>query len=189
MPYPVGDLAALAHVRQCAIVVGMSRTDDIPEQYDERSVLLQMLHYTQDTAVAKVTGLSQELARATPLATSPLMSAANVLNHLRWVERSWVDTDLFGGPDEGPWTREHPDAEMEEGSTLPLEEVVALYEQQAARTRDVFAEVDLDMVRRNPKRPQPVTARWILVHLIEETARHNGHLDVLRELADGERGD
>ena len=166
----------------------MTRTDDIPEAYDERSVLLQMLHYAQDTAVLKVSGLSQELARTAPLPTSPLMSAANVLNHLRWVERSWVNHDLFGREDDAPWSAENPDAEMEEGSLLPIEDVIALYEQEAARTRAVFAEADLDMVRRN-ERPQPVTARWILQHLIEETARHNGHLYILRELADGTTGD
>jgi uncharacterized damage-inducible protein DinB len=167
----------------------MTRTDDIPAAYDERSVLLQMLHYAQDTAVMKVSGLSQDLARTAPLPTSPLMSPANVLNHLRWVERSWVNHDLFGGEDDAPWTTENPDGEMEEGSTLPIEDVIALYEQEAARTRAVFGEVDLDMVRRNEQRPQPVTARWILLHLIEETARHNGHLDILRELADGSKGD
>ena len=167
----------------------MSRTDDIPEAYDERSVLLQMLHYAQDTAVMKVSGLSQDLARTAPLPTSPLMSPANVLNHLRWVERSWVNADLFGGEDDRPWTPEKPDAEMEEGSVLPIEDVIALYEQEAARTRAVFAEVDLDMVRRGELPAQPVTARWILLHLIEETARHNGHLDILRELADGTTGD
>jgi uncharacterized damage-inducible protein DinB len=170
-------------------VVGVARTDDIPETFDERAVLLQMLHYAQDTAVMKVTGLTQDLARSAPLPTSPLMSAANVLNHLRWVERSWVNADLLGGEDDGPWTTENPDAEMEEGSTLPLHDVIALYEQEAARTRAVFAEVDLDMVRRGERRPQPVTARWVLLHLIEETARHNGHLDILRELADGTTGD
>ncbi len=167
----------------------MARTDDIPETFDERSVLLQMLHYAQDTAVVKVRGLSQELARATPLPSSPLMSAANVLNHLRWVERSWVTTDLLGGVDDRPWTAERPNAEMEEGSLLPFEDVVELYEQEAARTRAVFAEVDLDLVRRGALPSQPVTARWILLHLIEETARHNGHLDILRELADGTTGD
>ena len=44
----------------------MTRTDDIPESLDERTVLVQMLHYAQDTAVMKVTGLSQELARTSP---------------------------------------------------------------------------------------------------------------------------
>jgi uncharacterized damage-inducible protein DinB len=167
----------------------MTRTDDIPEAFDERTILVQMLHYTQDTAVLKVSGLSEELARTAPLPGSPLMSPANVLNHLRWVERSWVNADLLGGEDDGPWTDENPDAEFEEGSQLPIAEVVRLYEEEAGRTRAVFTEVDLDMVRRNENRRQPVTARWILQHLIEETARHNGHLDILRELADGSTGD
>lgn len=167
----------------------MTRTDDIPEAFDERTVLLQMLHYAQDTAVLKVSGLSQDLARAAPLPGSPLMSPANLLNHLRWVERSWVVADLLGGEDDGPWTKEDPDAEFAEGSALPIDEVIRLYEEEAARTRAVFADVDLDLVRKNERRPQRVTARWILVHLIEETARHNGHLDVLRELADGTTGD
>jgi uncharacterized damage-inducible protein DinB len=166
----------------------MTRTDDIPDAYDERSVLLQMLHYVQDTAVMKVSGLSEELARTAPIATSPLMSPANILNHLRWVERSWVNHDLFGGDDDAPWSEENPDAEFEEGSVLPIADVIALYEQEAARTRAAFAEVDLDMMRRGG-RAEPVTARWILQHLIEETARHNGHLDILRELADGSTGD
>ncbi|KQX74856.1 DinB family protein [Aeromicrobium sp. Root472D3] len=167
----------------------MTRSSDIPATFDERSVLLQMLHYVQDTAVVKVRGLDQDLARAAPLPSSPLMSAANVLNHLRWVERSWVQTDLLGGVDDRPWSAERPHAEMEEGSTLPIEDVIELYEQEAARTRAVFAEIDLDVVRRGDLPPEPVTARWILLHLVEETARHNGHLDVLRELADGTTGD
>lgn len=166
----------------------MTRTDDIPATYDERTILLQMLHYTQDTAVIKVSGLSDEQARTAPLPTSPLMTPAGVMNHLRWVERSWIDVDLFGGEDEGPWSPEDPDAEFTEGTEKPVAEVIALYEAQAAHSRQVFAEVDLDMVRRGERR-QPVTARWVLQHLIEETARHNGHLDILRELIDGEKGD
>jgi len=53
------------------------------------------------------------------------------------------------------------------------------------------ASLDLDTSSRGDLgewRTEPVTMRWILLHLIEETARHNGHLDVLRELADGARG-
>ena len=167
----------------------MARTDDIPETFDERTLLVQMLHYAQDTAVMKVSGLPQELARAAPLPDSPIMSPVNILNHLRWVERSWVNHDLFGGEDDGPWSEEDPDAEFRQGSELPIGEVIALYEQEAARTRAVFHEIDLDTVRAGERIRQPVTARWILLHLIEETARHNGHLDILRELADGAKGD
>jgi len=167
----------------------MARTDDIPETFDERRVLVQMLHYTQDTAVLKVSGLSEELARTAPIPTSPLMSPANILNHLRWVERSWVNADLFGGEDDGPWSEEDPDAEWRQGSELPIADVVRLYEEEAARTRAAFEEVDLDLVRQGDRIRQPITARWVIQHLIEETARHNGHLDVLRELADGSKGD
>lgn len=167
----------------------MARTDDIPAVFDERTILLQMLHYTQDTAVRKVRGLSEEQARTAPLPGSPLTSPAGVLNHLRWVERSWVNHDLFGQDDDAPWTDENPDAEFEEGTALALDDVIALYEEWGARTRAVFAEIDLDMVRLRTDRTPPVTARWILLHLIEETARHNGHLDILREMADGSTGD
>jgi uncharacterized damage-inducible protein DinB len=167
----------------------MARTDDIPESFEERTILLQMLHYAQDIAVAKVSGLPQDLARTAPLPGSPLMSPANVLNHLRWVERSWVNHDLLGGEDDAPWSEEDPDAEFRQGSELAVEEVISLYEQEAARTRAFFIGVDLDLVRRGDRMRQPVTARWVLLHLIEETARHNGHLDVLRELLDGTTGD
>ena len=159
------------------------------ESWDERALLLTMLRYTQQTAVRKVSGLSEELARANPLSTSPKMSPANVLNHLRWVERSWVNTRLFGHDDDGPWSRENPDAEFDEGSELPLDEVIRLYEEEAARTRAVFAEHDLDALMAKATDKFPLTARWILLHLIEETARHNGHLDILREMADGSVGD
>ena len=166
--------------------------DDRPgtgESWDERTLLLTMLRYTQQTAVKKVSGLSEELARANPLSTSPRMSLANVLNHLRWVERSWVQQRLLGGEDDGPWTKENPDAEFDEGSALPLDEVIRRYEEEAARTRAVFAEHDLDAQMAKATDKHPLTARWILLHLIEETARHNGHLDILREMADGSVGD
>ncbi len=159
------------------------------ESWDERSLLLTMLRYAQETAATKVRGLSEDLAHAAPLPTSPRMAPAAVLNHLRWVERSWVVHRLLGGEDDGPWTKENPDAEFDEGSTLPPDEVIRLYEEEAARTRAVFAEHDLDALMARATPAHPLTARWILLHLIEETARHNGHLDILREMADGTVGD
>jgi uncharacterized damage-inducible protein DinB len=165
--------------------------DDRPgadEGWDERSLLLRMLSYTQETAMKKVQGLREDLARATPLPTSPLMAPANILNHLRWVERSWIEDDILGRDSERPWTKEHPDADFEEGSALPLEEVIRLYQEEAARTRAFFADADLDARTAVQPRDVPLTVRWVLLHLIEETARHNGHLDILREMADGEVG-
>lgn len=158
------------------------------ESWDERNLLLTMLRHTQRTAVRKVQGLSRELARRAPLPTSPYTSPAGVLNHLRWVEAWWVDARLFGHRIDHPSTKENPNGEFEEGVTLPLDEVIALYEERAERTRAVFAEHDLDALMAKATPESPLTARWILLHLIEETARHNGHLDILREMADGSVG-
>jgi uncharacterized damage-inducible protein DinB len=160
---------------------------DAHETWDEKTVLLTMLRAQQEVAVSKVRGLAEKQARATPLATSPHMSLANVLNHLRWVEWSWVHVDILDEPDQGPWTRENPDADFDEGSALPLGEVIKRYERQAERTRAFFAQADLDDGLL--KRPDSsMNRRWVLVHLVEETARHNGHLDLMREMADGQVG-
>jgi hypothetical protein len=159
------------------------------ESWDERTLLLTMLQYTQQTAVRKVQGLSQELARRAPLPTSPYTSPAGVLNHLRWVEAWWVDARLLGEHLDLTYDTEDPDGDFGEGVTLPLDEVIARYEERADRTRAVFAEHDLDAVMAKATPESPLTARWILLHLIEETARHNGHLDILREMADGSVGD
>jgi uncharacterized damage-inducible protein DinB len=158
------------------------------ESWDERSLLLTMLMFTQDVALWKVRGLSEEQARATPLPTSPLMAPANILNHLRWVERSWIKDDILGVGSNRPGSGEHPDADFEEGSTLPLDEVIRRYEEGVARTRAFFADADLDAPTALQPPDVPMTVRWVLLHLIEETARHNGHLDLLREMADGEVG-
>ena len=158
------------------------------ESWDERSLLLTMLKFTQDVALWKVRGLTEEQARATPLPTSPLMSAVNVLNHLRWVERSWIEDDILGRDSHRPRSEEHPDADFEEGSALPLDEVIRLYREETARTRAFFADTDFDAPTAVQPPDAPLTVRWVLLHLIEETARHNGHHDLLREMADGEVG-
>jgi hypothetical protein len=68
--------------------------------------------------------------------------------------------------------------------------LLADYRAACERHRQLAAELDLDTPSRGELgwRTEPVTLRWILFHLVEETARHNGHIDILRELADGTRG-
>jgi uncharacterized damage-inducible protein DinB len=149
-----------------------------------------MLEYTRATAKYKCENLSAEHARAAPLPGSPLMTIAGVVNHMRWVEHSWIDSRFFGGPDEGPWTDEDPDREFRIAVDIPLEQVVAEYEQTAREHDAKLVGVDLDTRAKKPLRSgEYPTLRWILLHLIEENARHNGHLDILRETADGVTGD
>lgn len=167
----------------------MTRTD-VPTSWDERTMLATFLDYTRATVHAKCEGVSEEHARSAPLPTSPLMSIAGVVNHLRWVEWHWLEYMLQGADDIGPWTEEDPDREMRVAVDYPLAQLLDEYEAQAARYRELVAGTDLDTPSVRPLRTgEPATLRWVLHHLVEETARHNGHLDILRELADGATGD
>ncbi|MEU2246468.1 DinB family protein [Streptomyces sp. NPDC019224] len=167
----------------------MTRTDS-PPSWDERTQLATFLDYTRATARAKCEGLAQEDAVRAPLPGSPLMTLAGVVNHLRWVEYYWFEVVFLGHEDEGPWTDEDPDREMRIAVDVPLADVLREYEEQSARYRELVAAHDLDTraqrVRVEGRRPD---LRWILLHLIEETARHNGHLDIIREIVDGTTGD
>ncbi|MCP9944203.1 DinB family protein [Streptomyces somaliensis] len=166
----------------------MTRTD-MPAAPDERTHLTTFLDYVRATAAAKCEGLSAEDARRAPLPHSPLMTVAGIVSHLRWVEHHWLDVVFLGGEDRGPWTDEDPDREMRIAVDVPLPRLLADYAEQADRLRRLVAGHDLDAEAERPVRGGVrVTLRWILLHLIEETARHNGHLDAIRELTDGRTG-
>lgn len=166
------------------------RTDDVPASWDERTVLTTFLDYTRDTVHAKCAGVSESDARQAPLPSSPLMTISGLVSHLRWVETSWIEGRLLGRAISPPWTEDDPDAEFRIAVEVPLGQLLAEYRATCARNRDLTASLDLDTPSRGDLgwRSEPVTLRWILFHLTEETARHNGHIDILRELADGTRG-
>lgn len=167
------------------------RTDDVPASWDDRTVLTTFLDYARDTVHAKCAGLSDENARLAPLPGSPLMTISGLVSHLRWVEHGWIECTLLGGENRAPWTDEDPDAEWRIAVGIPLEDLLADYRASCARHRALVAPLDLDTPSRGKLRwrSEPVTLRWILFHLVEETARHNGHIDILREMADGVTGE
>lgn len=166
----------------------MSRTDT-PSAPDERSTLLSMLTYVRETALFKVRGLSDVDAHAAPILTSPLTTPATLLNHLRWVEHDWLHRRVLGEDIDAPWTEEDPDGEMTEALTMSLSEVIAAYSAQINDSDAVIETLDLEQKTAKPFPDFHPNVRWVVVHLIEETARHNGHLDLLREMADGTAGD
>ncbi len=170
------------------MISAMTRTD-MPTSWDERSSLTTFLDYVRATAIAKCAGLSDADAAKALIPTSPLTTIGGLVNHVRWVEYSWIQCIFLGEEDEGPWTEEEPDREMSLGAELPLAQVLAEYEAQSERYRQLVAGLDLDARAVRPIRDgELVTLRWILFHLIEETARHNGHIDLLREMVDGVTG-
>jgi hypothetical protein len=162
---------------------------DIPATWDERATLNAFLDYVRATVHAKCAGISDDDARRAPLATSPLMTIGGLVSHLRWVEWSFIEDDLLGVGGQAPWTREDPDRDMSLGREIPIGVLLAQYRAQCDRYNALLAPLDLDTPTiKNIGTGQPATLRWILLHLIEETARHNGHLDLLREMIDGVTG-
>lgn len=156
---------------------------------DERTQLLGWLDMQRAVIPWKCEGLSEEAAHRPVLPASPLMTMAGVVAHLRWVEQLWFEVVLLDRPASGPGFDDGPrDAEMKVDG-VPIAEIVADYERQCAVSNEIAAGLSLEDVARGRRHPgvRP-SLRWTVFHMIEETARHAGHLDAIRELLDGERG-
>jgi uncharacterized damage-inducible protein DinB len=171
--------------------IDLSNRTDFPDAFDERTTLTQLLTYVRLTVHAKCVGLSQSDAVRTPLPSSPALSIAGLVSHLRWSEAFWIDVFFLGGPNQWPGTDDDSELQMRRGLERPLAELLDEYAAQAAHTDDVVAGRDWDAESAgwDDRTGKPVALRYIITHLIHETARHNGHLDILRELADGVTGD
>ena len=170
--------------------VDLSSRWDMPPAFDERSTLTRFLRYVRLTAHAKCVGLSQADAVKTPLPGSPAMSVTGLVSHLRWSEAFWIDVIFLGRPNQWPGTDDDSELQMRAGVDRPLADLLDEYAAQAAHTDEVVASRDWDALSvRNGDSGKPIALRYIITHLIDETARHNGHLDILRELADGVTGD
>jgi uncharacterized damage-inducible protein DinB len=162
----------------------MTRTAP-PLVADERATYTALLDYLRATIVLKVEGLTEgDAARA--VLPSKLTTAAGVVKHVRWMEHHWFEVVLAGRESRAPYTMEDPDADwrVEEGETL--EGLLEDYRRQCDTSRQILPDLDREVPFRGDR---TVSARWVLAHVIEETARHAGHLDVVRELLDGAVGD
>ncbi len=149
---------------------------------DEPTTLLTFLDYLRESVLAKLDGVPEPAVRtaAVPSGTSLL----GLVKHLTAVEFNWFLWS-YAGAEGDPWP---DDGEPAADDTAPG--VAAAY-RAAARRADqvVLACPDLDRPgARSLRETAPPSMRWILVHMIEETARHAGHADILRELTDGTTG-
>lgn len=160
---------------------------------DERTLLTQFLDHHRSVLLRKADGLTREQL-ATRVGASEL-TLAGLLKHMALVEDSWFQTRLHGRPDPEPWGSvdwdADPDWEFHSAVDDDPSDLVSLYEAACERSRQAVAEVpDLDtMALKANRRGEAFSLRWILIHMVEETARHNGHADLLRESIDGFTGD
>lgn len=161
---------------------------DPPKLGDEKATLLGYLDWHRATLLTKVEGLTDEQAKWSPVPSGT--SLFGLVAHLAMVERWWF-TAVMADADEVdfPWTDDDPDADWRGPEGATLADVVRLYEEECERSRAVTADVDLDAVMSTRRARHTRNAREIVVHMVEETARHNGHADILRELLDGVTGE
>ncbi len=160
---------------------------DVGFDLDARTELEHFLDFHRATVHHKLAGLADDDAwrRFVP----SLTTAAGVVKHLTCVEQYWFRTVLAGtsGPPL-PWTHD-PDADMARGDGETVESLLAGYAAECDRSREVAAGLaltDRSVLARHGEHP---TLRWVLMHMVEETSRHNGHLDIVRELTDGAVGE
>ena len=146
---------------------------------DERDTVLALLQYQRDSLVRKVSGVSEEAARQSQVASGT--SLLWLMKHMARAESLWL-LQRFAGQD----------AIIEDDQVGPgdtVESAITAYRQTWARTDAVVGEAQtLNERCQDTSDEAPVNLRWVLMHLLEETARHAGHADVLREMIDEETG-
>jgi hypothetical protein len=152
----------------------------------ERETLIGFRDWYAQVVINKVEDLTLEQA-STPMTPSGI-SPLGIVKHLAWAEAGWY-RDTFDG--EGGFT----EVSNEESFVLQpddtVESVVALYRDECARSREIIVAAEsLEDLSARPGDIRGYTSlRWIVIHMLEETARHAGHLDLMREQIDGRTGD
>jgi hypothetical protein len=163
----------------------------VREEKDELDALLSFLEAQRDAVRRALHGLSEEQAAVAPSAST--LCLGGLIKHLAWAERKWFQVVLDQRPDPDPRAREHwgDYFRMLPGETLAS--LLADYDRVAAETERIVRalpgpEVSVPL----PDAPwyppgSRRTARWILLYMVQETARHAGHADIIRESLDGAR--
>jgi uncharacterized damage-inducible protein DinB len=163
---------------------------DPPFIADERPMLEAWLEYHRATLAMKCDGLSTEQLRQRAVPPSSL-SLLGLVRHMAEVERGWFRRTLNGEEAGQLYCSEaDPDGDFDHVDDAEPAEAFAAWRAECDHARELLAAApSLDATGARQRRGEPVSLRWILVHMIEEYARHNGHADFLRERIDGSVGD
>ena len=149
---------------------------------DEMAMARSWLTHLRESCISKLDGLDDDQIRWRPTPTANSLGV--ILRHLGYAERLWLRAIFDGEAMDMDW-REHMFDELPAGWSVV--DVVAFYRAETTAADSVLdAAESFDLPSRGPIRS--TTLRWAVVHLIEETARHAGHMDITRELIDGQTG-
>jgi uncharacterized damage-inducible protein DinB len=179
-----------------SIVDEQGRTEP-PSAADETATLLGFLDFHRETLAWKCGGLDANRLAAT-IATSS-MTLGGMLKHLAYVEDLWCSRRLHGRAPEPPWDTvdwtADRDWDWHSAADDTPEQLFTLWQDAVERSRSLVAQALTDAgldglaTEITDERSESPSLRWILVHMIEEYARHNGHADILREAIDGQTGE
>jgi hypothetical protein len=165
---------------------------DPPLEGDERATLTAFLDYQRQTLEWKCSGLTPEQLAQRAMSPSTL-SLLGIVRHMAEVEWSWFDRFVLDGKRRDPYFFSLDDRDRDfDGAVADPAVVAEAFEKwhgAADESRAVIARTDLDSTFLHERWAVRISLRWVLAHMLEEYARHNGHADLLREAIDGATGE
>lgn len=171
---------------EAEVPVGQWPKDEVAAA-DEQETLLAFLHHQRRFLERKATGITAMQARAQTCPPSDL-SLLGIVCHLTDVERGWAQRGL-AGRSVPPiyYSDDDPDGDFHPPEDVTMATALAAFRDEAAAAEEVYRSMELDDLERHVR--GFYTVRWVLVHLIEEYARHLGHADLIRQAIDGQMGE
>lgn len=159
---------------------------------DERTTLVEFLDYLRSVLIRKGDGLTAEQLDTAPTVSS--LTVGQLIRHMTMVESHWFEQCFAGRPEPEPWAsadwESDPDWEMTSASEMTFAELRSDFDAACESSRTVVDTApSLDAMAARVDHDRAVSLRWILVHMIEEYARHCGHADLIAEAIDGRSGD
>jgi uncharacterized damage-inducible protein DinB len=155
---------------------------------DERQSLRDWLEFHRETLLMKCDGLTPEQLGRRAVEPST-MSLQGLVRHMTEVERNWFQR-VFSGETAPPsyYSDDDPDGDFDTIDAGNVDDEMALFHETLERAREIEATAK-SLDETGLRRGELCSLRWIMIHMIEEYARHNGHADLLRERIDGVTGD
>jgi hypothetical protein len=162
---------------------------ELDAKADERTLLTTFLDYHRDTLTRKCAGLSDEQLRLHAVPSSNL-TLIGLIRHLAMIEQWYLQVIIAGERPPALFTAtDDEDEDFNDIADATGEATFALWRAQVEHSRRVVADHPLDAVGVRPTTGREHSLRWVLHHMIDEYARHNGHADLIREAIDGEAGE
>lgn len=149
--------------------------------------VVAFLEFVSVTAINKLEALSEDQARATPLVTSPAMSLLGLIKHLTAGQRQHIQRHIGGSDLPSLWRPDDTTFEFRIGPNETIDSVIVAFDEELQRSKQTLASIDPEATVLAYERPTRVGR--VLIDFLQESARHLGHIDILRELIDGSTGE